>query len=296
MNKNKKLTKDYYLILVLLIGICFVYPLGYFMLEEQNDEDFQQLVESQKIASYIINLDRSAERLKTISPYIEGLDIPHHRVSAVDGKLLSEDEIAKLVDLKTYKNFMGKPPSKGTVGCSLSHIKAWKEFLHSKNEFAIFFEDDVSFEPEQLKDVLEQLVINNKDWDIVSFDISHRGMPMTVKNLNGDKSLVVYLTEVAHAGAYMLNKKSAQKLLKKSMPIKMPIDHYFTRSWEFGLRFSGVEPRIVHQTYGDSEIGAIKDGYEGYNDKANPIVRAIYKLQSYSIRFFYNLNAYISAK
>ena len=35
----------------------------------------------------------------------------------------------------------------------------------------------------------------------------------------------------------------------------MPIDHYFTRSWELDIKFTGIEnPRLVTQSYGDSDI------------------------------------------
>jgi hypothetical protein len=53
----------------------------------------------------------------------------------------------------------------------------------------------------------------------------------------------------------MINRKGAKNLLEKALPIKMPVDHYFTRDWELGIKFTGVEnPNLVHQTFGDSDI------------------------------------------
>ena len=45
-----------------------------------------------------------------------------------------------------------------------------------------------------------------------------------------------------------------------ALPIKMPVDNFFRRSWEFDTIFAGVEnPRLVSQSFGDSiieEMGA----------------------------------------
>ena len=73
----------------------------------------------------------------------------------------------------------------------------------------------------------------------------------------------------------------------------MPIDHYFTRSWEFNLRFAGVEPRIVKQTFLESEIAKTRGLDQHDNNILSSICIGIYKFQSYIMRFFYNLKQYI---
>ena len=78
----------------------------------------------------------------------------------------------------------------------------------------------------------------------------------------------------------------------------MPVDHYLTRPWEFDLKYTGIEPRIVFQNYGESNINSTTRT----NDKNNNISfmryinRGIFKLQSYTIRFFYNLKIYLGIK
>ena len=78
-------------------------------------------------------------------------------------------------------------------------------FLESPFEYAVIFEDDVSFDPTKLRLVIEELIQNNKYWDITSFEISHRGAPLTIKSFPDNQKLVVYLTEISHTGAYILN-------------------------------------------------------------------------------------------
>jgi GR25 family glycosyltransferase involved in LPS biosynthesis len=239
---------------------------------------------------FIINLDRSLLRYDYVLPQAQALQLPITRISGIDGKLLSETEIK-------HRNIMGHYPNKGTIGCSLSHITSWKKFLESNYQYALILEDDVSFDPLQLKQTIVQLESNPNWWDIANFETLHHGLPLTLKQFPATgNSLAIYLTEVTHAGAYLLSRKSALKLLDKALPIKMPIDHYFTRGWEFDLVFTGIEPRIVSQSFGDSEI---KKTIIAKDEQKDPLTFTIlwekvsFKGKSYIIRFFYNLKIYL---
>jgi glycosyl transferase family 25 len=283
------------IVFILILGI-FVYPNGYFVLKENSNLQANSAEGPYHgIGAYVINLDRSQERYEYIKPNITALGLDTVRVPAVDGNLLTDAEIAAKVDLNSYKKYLGHLPKKGTIGCSLSHIKVWQAFLNSNLEYAVVFEDDVSFNPAQLKAAIEELPEHNTRWDIAAFEIYHGGMPLIVNELSNQKKLAVYLTEISHTGAYMLNRHAATELLKKALPIKMPIDHFYTRSWEFGVIFAGIEnPRLVHQTLGESDIANSNNLYHSdiaFTDLAQKIT---YKVQSYIIRFLYNLQCYLS--
>jgi glycosyl transferase family 25 len=182
-------------------------------------------------------------------------------------------------------------PERGTIGCSLSHEEAWKRFLASDNEFAIVFEDDVKFDSQQLSEIVSSLINEKQLWDIVGLELNHHGRPIKLKSLPYGKHLVIYLTNVKHTGAYMLNRKAAYRLLQKMYMIKMPIDHYFTRSWEFNLKFCGVEPRIVQQAFGDSQI---KSEHLERKNSMNIFIRNIsYKICTAMMNTIYNLCCYI---
>lgn len=246
---------------------------------------------------YLINLDRSPQRYHYVWPSLQALGFPLERVSGVDGRTLTKAEITSVMDEGTFKKLFSTPHQLGTIGCYLSHIKVWKKFLQSPFKFALIFEDDVSFSPQQLSETVHHLIAPEQErlWDINSFELNHRGMPLTIKKLPQNYNLCLYLTPVTHTGAYLINRKAAQALLEKALPIKMPVDHYFTRVWEFSLKFTGVEPRLVKQSYGDSEIRALSCSPK----KDSPSLyflfqRYIYLFQSQAIRFFYNLKVYFS--
>jgi len=207
-----------------------------------------------KTSCYLINLDRATERLHNVMRSLNELNFPVQRIQAVDGKELSDNYISSITDEITYMKFFRMLPENGTIGCSLSHLKAWKEFLKSDNEFALICEDDISFNPSELIETIEELKKNKNIWDIVNFETLHDGYPQEIMKIAKNRQLVVYLTNITHAGCYLINRKTAYKLIEKFYPIKVPVDHYFTASWEFGIKLLGIEPRIVNQVKCESQI------------------------------------------
>lgn len=277
-------------IIFFLILCVIVYPKGYYVLK--NNPLFIAPVEKpyvpDSIGVFVINLDRSKERYAYVMKSIDPLNLPVKRISAVDGKKLLDAKIKEMVDEKAFITAIGYAPKRGTIGCSLSHIDAWVTFLESDFEFALICEDDICFDPVQVKDILNKALDQRKHWDVLNLETKERGMPLTVKALDQNHSIVNYVIESNHSGAYLIHRGAALKLLQKALPIVMPIDHYFTRSWELGLRFSGVHPLVIHQGYGDSEI----EGGQALVDKPKKhrsIAHSLYILHSDVMRVLYNL-------
>ena len=81
------------------------------------------------------------------------------------------------------------------------------------------------------------------------------------------KSLSLYFGHCVEAGCYVLNKKAAFNLILKSTPMIMPLDYYYNRSFEMDLKFTGIEPRIVRQNFGQSEISLTKSKIKKFTDK-----------------------------
>jgi glycosyl transferase family 25 len=291
--------KKYILGVFLVILLAFLaYPLGYFVLDGYTKTEIKENNNYVKdsVVAYIINLDRSPERLKFVKENVERLNIPFERISAVDGNLLSQEEIQQKVS-NALKGF-DRRNKVGIFGCYLSHVKTWEIFLKSDAEFAIIFEDDVNFNPKILKETIDELIINKKLWDINTFDIRGNGMPLKIKRLSNGQKLVVYLTRVVNAGAYIINRKAAERLVQKALPIKMQVDDYFTRIWELDLKFTGIEnPRLVYQMFGNNSD--IEETNKIDNDKVDFITlvkRRIYQSQRAIIRFIYNLKVYLQDK
>ena len=160
-------------------------------------------------------------------------------------------------------------------------------------KFALIFEDDIAFDPKELKATIDDLLNNKELWDINLFEIHHSGMPLSIKKLSNYRDLSIYLARVSHAGAYIINRKAAKNMLEKALPIIMPVDHYFTRNWELDLKFTGIEPRIVRQSFGDSDISKTDKMEEESVGFVRSIKRAMYETQGAIIRFLYNFYMFV---
>jgi glycosyl transferase family 25 len=285
-------------LVIIILSAFLIYPAGYFVLDSKKVLSIPPIkVIPKSVGAYIINLERSSDRYFEVKPLVNQLEIPFERIAAIEGAHLSDSEINQLVDFDTYQHFFKQLPKKGTMGCSLSHIKAWQTFLNSHFEYALIFEDDVRFDAKTLKVTIDDLIEHNSYWDINSFELHHRGLPITIKSLKNDQKLVNYLLPVTHTGAYMINRKAAKRLLEKALPIKMPVDHYFTRVWELGLIFTGIEnPRLVYQKQGFSEIESTSRAHGSDKISLLKIKRGIYGFKTGIIRVFYNLKCVLTSR
>ena len=235
---------------VVIVGCCFFVNLT----KIDNNISEYSLDGDGSLQVYLVNLDKSTDRLENIKPLIEKLDYPYERISAVYGKELSQDYIKSVTNPEKYKILMHNEIGVGTIGCFLSHIKLWTKFLQSSHSYALVLEDDVEFEPRKLNTLINLLINNSTDWDLVNIDVNRYGFVKPVKKLSRLFRLVQFRVRVGNTSCYLINRKAALSLLKRAFPIAMPVDHYMMRSWELGLNIRGVNPQVVHQSFGDSEI------------------------------------------
>jgi glycosyl transferase, family 25 len=96
--------------------------------------------------AWVINLDRSPQRLAGISQQLQTLGLPWQRVPAVDARALTPEEAAQL-DEAAFRARHGMPPLAGELGCYLSHVKVMRAFLATDDAFAVVLEDDVRLHP-----------------------------------------------------------------------------------------------------------------------------------------------------
>ena len=271
------------IISALIIGCSFfikIHKINDNLLEYSQDGDGTLKV-------YFINLDKSTERLANIEPLIKQLNFPYTRISAIYGKDLSKEYRHSVTNAQKYKILMNNEIGVGTIGCYLSHVNTWKEFLRSGHSYALIFEDDVEFEPSKLRKLIDFLVKSSNDWDMVNIDVNRHGFATPVKQLSRLFRLVKFRACVANASCYLINRKSAIELVKRALPISMPVDHYMMRPWEFGISIRGITPQIVHQSFGDSEIKKLD-----HKNNVSPlytITSLMYQITADGMSFFSSL-------
>ena len=248
------------LLALLAFAFCFVFD-GFFVFRHRapRGAEMSPQVIPGSVGGYLINLDRSPHRLHTALPLLAALSFPCHRVAAIDGKLMTAQDMAVSVDLVRFQKIMGRLPGRGEVACALSHIKAWRAFLNSPYEHAIIFEDDIDFDPGLLEKTVHALVKKKSLWDICNLDIREKGERMWLyRKLTsaGTRELRMYYQGVYCGDAYIINRRAAKHLVAKALPLVMTVEDYFARGWEFGLRYTALFPRLVYQQSTPSVLAA----------------------------------------
>ncbi len=201
--------------------------------------------------SYVINLDRSPERYSEISTLLDNQDIPHERVCAIDGKLqtFTKEEIDEI----GYERNHGKKPTTGETACYLSHIKSIKKFIQSPYEYALILEDDMTF-GDGFKDLIERTIKIHDHWDVVRLFAFHWGLPVRQRNLGNGYKMSYNFFRSTSAGAYLINRKAAVNYVEKLLPIIVPYDHEFTKSWKYNIRIFSLYPSPCRNTDAPSTI------------------------------------------
>jgi glycosyl transferase family 25 len=202
---------------------------------------------------YVINLDRSPDRLANMTRRLERLALAWTRIPAMDGREFGPPPWPDH-DFPGFDRCMGKPPNPNEVGCYLSHVAALRAAAESESDISLILEDDAELS-EDFREVLEDLIAHRADWDVVTLAGLHRAMPRPNVQLRNGRQLVTFLAPQRSAAAYLLTRDAARKYLTRILPMRVPFDQEFDKGWRYGLRFRGVVPLPVAVDRRNSTIG-----------------------------------------
>jgi GR25 family glycosyltransferase involved in LPS biosynthesis len=174
--------------------------------------------EIDNIKSFVINLDRRSDRLRSFNDNMP--IIKYSRFSAIDGSLLKPNkQLQKIFEGNDYNMRVG------LVGCAMSHIKLLIELSNSQDDSDKFFilEDDVRFVPKFLEKFNNILIeLENINWDFIY--LGHHLYPRYKTDDCYDKEQPIQLIKTSSSlsliksmggfFAYLVNKKGAIKLLE----------------------------------------------------------------------------------
>lgn len=213
-----------------------------------------------KFSVFLINLDRSTERLANAAKQIEATGMSFERVSAVDGATLTDEVIQRVFDAKTAARRFPYDLTAGEIGCYLSHVKCWEKIIEDDLDYAIILEDDLLLDAEfaRLPEVIQQL---DTPWHYLKLSCPFKHRPYTTaKTLatTPEFSLVNYKKAPTGTVAQVVSRTGAQRLLTHKPPFFRPID--IDLQWavhEAGLHIQGLVPYVANISDEPSEIQRI---------------------------------------
>ena len=242
---------------ILALIACFAIVLykAVFMLHHWNLPEVEIGEGDGSVQVYYISLDNAEDRRKILMPRLENLGLPYERISAIYGKDLSQEEKDKRVNRLIFKITQRREVKDGEIGCYLSHLKAWQTFLKSKASYALILEDDATFNPDELRNMVNLLLQHKDKWDYVNLDPHRDGNGREIQKLSEKHKLIAPRQLVWSCVCYLINRKAVATLIQHDLPMVIPVDHVINRSWELRYKYRIVYPNIIGHDFGDTYIG-----------------------------------------
>ncbi|CAD0301269.1 MULTISPECIES: glycosyltransferase family 25 protein [Xanthomonas] len=218
------------------------------------------------IKSYLINMQRSSDRLQAMSARFQALGMPFERIPAFDGATLTPEQIADFVrerPLEGSGDGFSTGPRKWTasnIGCFLSHQAAWRIAADSDDAYTAIFEDDM-----HLSDALPAL-LRSTEWlpagnSIVRLEPSYNRIKLDSKvaDIGGRQLRLVRPSTYQHcwpvcAGALIISRDAARLLLAAEARWHTMADIFL-----FGWNESPVAQQL--STYQLSPAACIQDKF-----------------------------------
>ena len=217
------------------------------------------------IPKYVINLDRRRDRWMSFQNSSGFTQLSNlRRWSGTDGKVINMDQENR-VSLFTKYNIVRSTRrshmelnTKGGVGCYISHVDVWKDFLEKGDtEVGMILEDDALMDIptiEKIKLFTKSDILQNTDlWDFCilaphSGNIKHGAM------YPGDETCM-RLMEFTGLTGYLFTKKGIRKILPHIYPIQGHIDWFISICAQLQLVDICTPPKsLIHVRYSPTDI------------------------------------------
>lgn len=206
---------------------------------------------------YVINMAQNTTRMERVTSELTRLGINFTRFEAVNGRALSDEEIAQVYDPTANLRRARHPMVKPEMGCYLSHIALWKKIGAGDAPGGFILEDDFAA-TDGLAEALAAVSKDDADWDIAKlFSARVKQKVLDLRPLcPGHEIGVPYKVPNTMLG-YGIRRGSAARLAASALPMSRPVDEDHKHFWESGIRVVMVTPSVL--TFGEqsAETGTI---------------------------------------
>lgn len=173
------------------------------------------------IPVYLVNLDRSPDRLAEMQARLDALGVAFVRVPAVDGRLLTDAE--REATRAAHKAW--SPLSASEIGCFLSHRACWRRIAEGPARHGCVFEDDMLLSP-RLRDFLADDSWIPADAEIVKIEegYSRVWLDAPLREIKDGFRLGRLRGTHYRAGGYLVSRDAARRLLAMTERFGLPVD------------------------------------------------------------------------
>ena len=204
--------------------------------------------------AFVIHLERATGRRGSVEALKSALPIASEILPAVDGRLLSAEEINAAYVRARYPPRYPFGLTLSEIGAFLSHRAAWRRIVDDGLDHAVVFEDDAAIEPARFAALLDFLAAERPRWSYVlmpAAGLEPAGAPLSRR---GDATLIRPHSPPLRAIGQVVSREAAKKLLAVTAPFDRPIDTFLQMTWITGVALLVALPTpirdVSHETGG----------------------------------------------
>lgn len=197
---------------------------------------------------FLINLDRDAARLASVSGRLRAAGIEFERIAGVNGV-----QVPGFFSADFGQAISASLMSHGEIGCYASHLLAAKQVVDRGLDCAVVVEDDTGYADGAAAVIAAAAGSAPDGWDVISLCARSRRAMLKVADLPAGHSVVRYSRYPWDVAGYIISRSGAQKLLAHGVRT-VPFDLQMRQPWSVGLNSFGVHPSIVYQIEAASSI------------------------------------------
>lgn len=206
----------------------------------------------------IITIKRNKARCDFLCQRLDNLGLKYQVIEGYDSQEMLDSDFEK-INTDFYYNLYGIRMSRSEIACALSHRKVYEVMISQNIERALILEDD-AFPLSSAPEILNKLSTSNFGDLIYLYHGKAKKLPI-YRNLPQGYRLHRYLKPSSHSRrsviysvAYVINVKSARRLLEVGSVRMMPADFLIGLLQLHYLKTYGVEPCCFDHGYFPSSI------------------------------------------
>lgn len=192
---------------------------------------------------FLINLDRSPDRLAFMRAEANRIGLHFERIPGVNGTDVPDE--LKPQFLNPDGSIIGQI-SAGDVGCYAGHLTAHQHILREDLPYALILEDDVRLERDVLEAAHAAIAKAPPGWDYIHLSGRLKNPVLSVSTLPNGRHLVRHLRIPLNMGGYLMSRSGAEKFLAPAPRIRN-VDGEMHYPWIRGIDVLGVYPSpVIH--------------------------------------------------
>lgn len=171
--------------------------------------------------SFLINLDRSPDRLAFFTAQTEAAGIEFERVRAIDGRELTQQQ----QDAVNSRSFEFQPTNAGYTALFMTHRLIWQEIIDREMRHAAVFEDDAVLSA-KIHESFRALDDEQLEFDIIKLETTSRKVVCSrdAFALRSGDTLQTLLSWHGGTAGYVVSARGARRLLALKEQLSDVID------------------------------------------------------------------------